>query len=122
MTNKDLQEQTKVMDLEVYEDLHAVMEDGFHEILMEFIHDTPSILNNLSQAISYSDFEKIFLISHSLYGTSGNLGIIHLSILLKNIQQMAKSENIEDCIQAGNKIEAAFKEAKEELLKRIKKL
>ena len=122
MTDNNSQAKATILDLEIFEDLHSILEDGFHELLTEFIRDTPPILNNLTQAVSNADFEEIFLISHALYGTAGNLGVIHLSTLLKQIQQMAKSENIEDCIQTEKKMEAAFEEAKEELLIKMKQL
>ena len=119
MTNNRTLIDDKILDLEVFDDLQSVLEDGFHELLREFILDTPPVLNDLSHAISSENFEDIFSIAHSQEGSTGNLGISHLSSLLKQIQQMAKSENIEQCKQFGKAIEIAFEETKEVLLKKM---
>ena len=119
MTNNRTLRDDKILDLVIFDDLQSVMEDGFHELLREFIRDTPPVLNDLFHAISSEDFEHIFSIAHSQEGSTGNLGISRLSSLLKQIQQMAKSENIEQCKQFGKEIEIAFEEAKEVLLKKM---
>ena len=120
MTNKRTLRDDEILDLVIFDDLQSVMEDSFHDLLREFIRDTPPVLNDLLHAISSEDFERIFSIAHSQEGSTGNLGISHLSSLLKQIQQTAKSENTEQCKQFGNEIEIAFEEAKEVLLKKMK--
>ena len=119
MTNNRTLRDDEILDLVIFDDLQSVMEDGFHELLREFIRDTPPVLNDLFHAISSEDYEHIFSIAHSQVGSAGNLGISHLSSLLKQIQQMAKSENSGQCKQLGKEIEIAFEEAKEVLLKKM---
>lgn len=119
MTNNSTSRDYEILDLEIFDDLQSVLEDDFHELLRKFIRDTPPILNDLSHAISTENFEHIFSIAHAQRGSTGNLGISHLSSLLNQIQQMAKSENIEQCKQLGKEIETAFEEAKEVLLKKM---
>lgn len=120
LTNNNTMKEHEILDLETYDELQSILEDGFDDLLKDFIRDTPPTLNNLNQAISASDFELIFSVSHGLAGSAGNLGISHLSSLLSQIQQVAKSENIEDCIQLGKEVEVAFEEAKEALLEKMK--
>lgn len=122
MTDNSTLKEDEILDLIIFEDLQSVLEDEFYELLNEFISGTPLILNNLNQAISALDFEHIFSISHSLEGSTGNLGINHLSKLLKQIQQTAKSGNIEHCVQLGKEIEAAFDIVKEVLLNKMNQL
>lgn len=97
----------------------SVLEDGFYDLLNEFIRNTPPVLANLNQAISDSDFKVIFSISHGLQGSTGNLGISRLSNLLLELQKMAKSENIEQSVKLGDAVETAFDQAKEALLEKM---
>lgn len=110
------------MDLEVFNDLQSIMEDELHELLNQFIQDTPPVLSNLNQAIVSSNFERIFALSHSIVGSTGNLGISQLSSLLQQISLAAKSENIDDCIQLGKKIDIAFLKTHETLKNIMKSL
>ena len=119
MTDNSALKEHEILDLIIFEDLQSVLEDDFHDLLNEFISSTPPVLNNLNQAISASDFEHIVSISHSLEGSTGNLGINHLSKLLKQIQQTAKSGNIEHCVQLGKDIDVAFDTVKEVLLNKM---
>ena len=119
MTNNRALRDDEILDLVIFEDLQSVLEDGFHDLLREFILGTPPVLNDLFHAISSENFEHIFSIAHSQEGSTGNLGISHLSGLLQQIQKMAKSENIEQCEKFGKEIEIAFEEAKEVLLKKM---
>lgn len=111
-----------IIDLEMFNDLHSIMEDGFHDLLSQFIEETPLVLMNLNLAISSSDFERIFTLSHSIVGSTGNLGISQLSFLLQQISQAAKSENIELCTELGKKIDVTYNETKEILLETLKTL
>lgn len=111
-----------ILNLDTFDDLHSILEDEFHDILSQFIHDTPLALNKLYRAISESDFKTIFAISHSLHGSTGNLGISHLSDLLMQLEHTSKSENIDQCIQFGKDIEIAFEKSKEVILNKMDEL
>lgn len=111
-----------IVDFDTFNDLQSIMEDQLHDLLSQFIKDTPPVLININQAISTANFERIFTLSHSIVGSTGNLGISQLCILLQQITQAAKSENIEHCIQLGKKIDIAYLETKAVLLKIMKVL
>jgi len=119
LPDNKIQEEYDILDLETFDDLLSILEDGFYDLLNDFIDTTPSVLIKLKQAISASDFESIFNISHGLHGSAGNLGISQLSALLQQMQQFAKSEEINNCIQLKIEIDVAFEQAKETLLEKM---
>lgn len=111
-----------VLDIEIFNDLLSILEDDFYKLLNEFIEGTPNILNNLSKAISEHNFDKVFALSHSIKGSSGNLGMNKLSALLGHIENCAKANCSDHCMQLDKEIKMAFDEVKAELIQKMKVL
>ena len=107
-TNNDI----PTINLEIFDDLASFLEEDFYELLEDFIKDVPPQLKLLEAAIDQSDYLKIFDISHSQSGSSGNLGLARFNNICKDISLHAKNENIGECRELYKLLNKNFSECK----------
>lgn len=115
-TNNDI----PTINLEAFNDLAEILEEDFYELLEDFIVQVPSQLKQLEAAIGQSDYKKIFEISHSQSGSSGNLGLSRLHTTCEEICLQAKNENIDECGKLYNLLSENFETCKILLAEKIK--
>lgn len=114
-TNNDI----PIIDLEAFNDLADILKEDFYDLLEDFIGEVPSKLKLLEAAIDQSDYKKIFEISHSQSGASGNLGLSGLNATCEEICLQAKNENIDECRKLYNLLNEIFTECKILLTEKI---
>ena len=74
--------------------LKELIGDDLKEILQAYLDTAPGLIGNIEHALSSGDQEQLRLHSHSLKGSSANIGANGLSIYCSKLEQMAKDNNI----------------------------
>ena len=100
------------IDLMVLAELGEILEEGLNELLEEYLLDIPEQLQLLHAAIERNDVNAVTSISHSVKGSSGNLGITGLAQLCSNLEVEARSGGNIDFKAALADIETEFEMAK----------
>lgn len=107
------------IDIEVFNDLLSILEDGFYELLEDFINDTPTQLECLDSAIKLNDFKQIFNIGHSQGGATGNIGLAKYADLNHRLCVQAKEGDIQECRALTNALNANYEECKRLLTEKL---
>jgi len=66
------------------------------ELIENFINSSKEKMDKLSNAINQNDFKTIQVIAHSLVSTSGSLGASKLSVLSRQLEQLAIEEQMSE--------------------------
>jgi HPt (histidine-containing phosphotransfer) domain-containing protein len=88
--------------------------DFINELIDAFLDDAPNMLNNMQLALDANDVESFRRNAHSLKSNANTFGAVELASLAKDLEFMAKQNNL----NVGNKLEAlkdAFASVAEEL-------
>lgn len=103
------------LDLTVLDELREILEDGLDELIAEYLHEAPSELLQLRDAVERDDILNIVSIAHSLKGSSGNLGISGLYNLCATLEQEAKSGSHVDFQASLAEIKSEFARARADI-------
>lgn len=103
------------LDISTLSELRAMLEEGLEELLVEYLDDTRSQLTKLRTAVASGDNAAIVSISHTLKGSSGNLGVSNVYRLCQALEQEARSGSVLDATASLRAIEVAFERAQQEL-------
>ena len=89
-------------------------EDFINELIDAFLDDAPDMLNNMKTALEAKDVESFRRNAHSLKSNANTFGATELGELAKELEFMAKENNLE----IGNRLEVlneAYGKVAEEL-------
>jgi HPt (histidine-containing phosphotransfer) domain-containing protein len=103
------------LDLATLGELGEILGEGLNELLAAYLHDAQPQLEKLRHAVASGDNRAIVAISHSLQGSSGNLGVRGVSALCQALEQEARHGTLTDAVASLHGIEQAFARAKEGL-------
>lgn len=105
-------EQSKLIDWDKKAVLSRLLnnETLLHKVCIMFIEGTPSKINELKNAIAAKDFNQIGRLSHSLKGTSGDIGSIKLHKHFSELEVLADSgeDAFEDIKNKFSYIETSY--------------
>ncbi len=73
------------------EQLREVMEDEFVDLIETYLLNAPRELEQINTAYNTGDLEKLINCSHSLKGSSSNLGALRLAELCKNLEVLGRN-------------------------------
>lgn len=105
----DLPSELPSVDFEVISQLRDVMEDEFAELLLTYLDGVPHDLKRLHEALTDQHSELIVRYSHTLKGSSANLGILRLSQLCRELEMLGRNNQIDETAQAMlQRIEVEF--------------
>ena len=91
-----------VIDKSAFEELKQMSgEDFINELIDAFLEEGPSMLNSLRKALDARDVESFRRNAHSLKTNANTFGAIELSSLAKELEFMARDNNLE----VGNRLE-----------------
>jgi HPt (histidine-containing phosphotransfer) domain-containing protein len=76
--------------------LRELMEEEFAELMQTFVDNAPRELLRLREAALACEFGNVAAGSHTLKGSSANLGLPRLSALAKSLELLARSG--QDCV------------------------
>lgn len=88
--------------------------DFINELIDAFLDDAPNMLNNMQLALNQKDVESFRRNAHSLKSNANTFGAVGLASLAKELEFMAKENNL----NIGNRLEIlkdAFATVAEEL-------
>jgi len=104
-----------VINQATFEELKQISgEDFINELIDAFLDDVPDMLNNMKTALEAKDVESFRRNAHSLKSNANTFGATQLGELAKELEFMAKENNLE----IGNRLEVlneAYGKVAEEL-------
>jgi CheY-like chemotaxis protein len=106
-----------VLDVEVIEELRAIMGDEYLGLIRMFFEDAPTHIAKLQAALAANDVAAMVAPAHTLKSSSANLGAMALSAVAKRIEQGARTASLEKPALAVLMLENEFKRAKAALEK-----
>ena len=87
------------------------------EILNDFVSETPDLVEQLIQSIKKKDIYKITKAAHELKGSSATIGAQKLFIFSKEIEELAKKNNINQLYNSIQNLKNIANETLNEILK-----
>lgn len=104
-----------VINQATFEELKQISgEDFINELIDAFLDDAPDMLNNMKTALETKDVESFRRNAHSMKSNANTFGATELGTLAKELEFMAKENNLE----IGNRLEVlneAYQTVAEEL-------
>ncbi|MDH5408320.1 MAG: response regulator [Gammaproteobacteria bacterium] len=115
-TNSKQVRANEVLDDKVIKELYDLMGDDVNSVFDAFLQSLSEHMPALEQAVEAEDLEQIATISHTLKGSSANIGANKFSSLSKAIMELARAKNFDginkllhDLIEESAKITEAIK-------------
>ena len=104
-----------VIDKAAFDQLKQISgEDFMDELIDAFLDDAPGMLSGMRAALAAKDVDTFRRNAHSLKSNANTFGALELGSLAKELELMAKGNNLD----IGNRLEAleeAYQKAAEEL-------
>ena len=104
------------IDLEVIDELRAVLGDEVRHLIQVFLDDAPSLIAKLETAATRPDYPLLYEAAHSLKSSSANLGAMQLSAAARKIELAARSEALDRPAVAVALLAGEFERARDALL------
>jgi signal transduction histidine kinase/DNA-binding response OmpR family regulator/HPt (histidine-containing phosphotransfer) domain-containing protein len=108
-----------VLDLEVVEELRAIMGMEYQGLIKLFFEDAPQHIQRLQAALAANDLAAMVAPAHTLKSSSANLGAQALSAVAKRIEQGARTDSLEKPAVAVMMLENEFRRAKAALMQLV---
>ncbi len=103
------QETLTHIEIEQFEELKALLEEDFEDLINTYILDSEKRLQELQQAFDTNNNTQGFESSHSLKGASINLGANHLAELCYIMQEICRGHRIHEHQQLIDEIKQEAK-------------
>ncbi|QTA81009.1 Two component system response regulator/histidine kinase [Desulfonema limicola] len=111
------------VDINVLNNIRLLQKNGnstlLEKVVKNYLSNTPALLKKLEAAVHESSAEQIESIAHSLKSSSGTVGAVSLSEMLKTIETMAREKKLEDNEILYLKIIEEYEKVKQFLTKEI---
>jgi len=105
----------QVLDMSVVEELLSFADDGDPELLIDliqmFLDDGPTKVKSITEGSANGDFEKMERASHSLKGSSGNLGARLLQETCEQMQLASRGHKLEEARRVTPQLVANYARA-----------
>jgi HPt (histidine-containing phosphotransfer) domain-containing protein len=90
------------IDQATFEELKQMSGGDFiNELIDAFLDDAPNMVQNMRKALATKDVESFRRNAHSLKSNANTFGAVELSILARELEMMAKENNLD----IGNRLE-----------------
>lgn len=86
------------IDMAMLDDLRLVMGEDYSSLLQAFVEDSTRKIAQMRVACSGRDMELLRMTAHSLKGSSSNIGAARLSFMCKQMEDHARSGQLEPCL------------------------
>ena len=104
-----------IIDQKTFEELKQISgEDFISELIDAFLDDAPNMIQNMQSALDSKDVESFRRSAHSMKSNANTFGATELGALAKELESMAKENNLD----IGNRLEVmqeAYGKVAEEL-------
>ncbi len=105
-----------VIDQTTFEELKQISgEDFINELIDAFLDDAPNMIQNMQSALDSKDVESFRRNAHSMKSNANTFGATELGALAKELEFMAKENNLD----IGNRLEV-MKEAYDKVAEELK--
>ncbi len=105
-----------VIDKATFDELKQMSgEDFINELIDAFLDDAPNMLQNMQSALDSKDVESFRRNAHSMKSNANTFGATELGALAKELEFMAKENNLD----VGNRLEV-IKEAYDKVAEELK--
>lgn len=94
------------VDIDNLNMLKDLIGDDLKEILQAYLDTAPDLLIKIDQAVNLSDAEALRLHSHSLKGSSANIGANDLSAHCAELEMMAKNNSLSNAANKAAEIKS----------------
>jgi HPt (histidine-containing phosphotransfer) domain-containing protein len=104
------------IDLATFEELKQMSgEDFIKELLDTFLDDAPKLIEQLKSAVAAKDVDSFRRAAHSLKSNAATFGAQRLSDLAKQLEMLAKENNLAETGDGLKALEQAYRAAAAEL-------
>lgn len=105
------------LDMDVVNGLKEIGDKGFVDDMVKlYIDQSVDLINSIRENSAKSNFERVFLDTHSLKGSSLNLGAREIAELCRQIETKIKEVDTPGLMYLIKELEKTFENTKEELL------
>lgn len=98
------------LDAEVFGNLKDVLGESLDEAVQPFLEDLPTSIEELAAAIDRGDAAAARAVSHSIKGSSGNIGAVALAAWAKVANELAQADRLLEIRKLIPKLREAFDE------------
>jgi HPt (histidine-containing phosphotransfer) domain-containing protein len=91
-------------------------QDFLNDMVRLYIEQSTDLINAIRENSTKSDFDKVYLETHSLKGSSLNLGARDIAELCRQIETKIKESDTPGLMYLIKELERTFENTKEELL------
>ncbi len=105
-----------VLEMEVVEELRAIMGGEYQGLVKLFLEDAPVHIKRLQEAAAASNIPAMVAAAHTLKSSSANLGAMALSSVAKRIESCARTNALSRPTAAVLMLENEFRRAKAALI------
>lgn len=88
--------------------LRDVMEDGFEPLMQSYVDDSQHRIIELHTALESQDGEQVRRLAHSLKGSSGNVGALHVAELCLKLEEQGKDGVLNEAAELLSQVEQEF--------------
>ena len=81
---------TTSLDVVVLNNLQLVLEEDFIDVLILFKNNTPILIETIRTALVEKDFPSAIIATHTIKGSSSNLGLVRLEDLCLHYEDMLR--------------------------------
>jgi len=107
-----------LIDKTTCEELKQISGEEFiNELIDAFLDDAPNMIQNMQSALETRDVESFRRNAHSMKSNANTFGAMDLGVLAKELEFMAKGNNLD----IGNRLEI-LKEAYEKVAEELKEM
>jgi HPt (histidine-containing phosphotransfer) domain-containing protein len=108
----------QAIDHATFEDLKQISgEDFINELIDAFLDDAPTMIQNMQSALEAKNIESFRRNAHSMKSNANTFGAMELGALAKELEFMAKENNLD----IGNRLEV-LKEAYGKVAEELKEM
>ena len=105
------------IDMDVVNGLKEIGDSGFVDDMVKlYIDQSVELIESIRENSAKSNFDRVFLDTHSLKGSSLNLGARDIAELCKQIEMKIKEVDTPGLMYLIKELEKTFEGTKEELL------
>ncbi len=98
------------LDMEVFGNLKDVLGESLDQAIQPFLEDIPEAIRQLAQALDSGDTATVRAVTHTIKGSSGNLGAVALANWAKVASDLAHADRLADIRALVPKMRCAFDE------------
>jgi diguanylate cyclase (GGDEF)-like protein len=107
------------LNMESFGKLKEVLGDSLTEAIEPFLEDFPASMEQLQQALDRGDVGSVRAVTHTVKGSSGNIGAVAIAGLAKQANELAHAGRLGDIHALLPQMRSAFDEAAALLRKEI---